>query len=258
MPPKKTSTTGTTTTKKSGSSHASYRDMIKDAILNLKERNGSSRQSIKKYVQANNKIASASTNAFDSQFNKAIKAGVEKGEFLQPKGKFIHRAHFYSHVATVFDTLDTEGRVLTVVVRVFHFSVLIFDGACQLTRRQPGPSGPVKLAKKEAAPKPAAKKTATKAATAKKPAAKKTEKTEKAEKPKTTKKATTTTAKKPVGRPKANTAKPRKASTTAPAVVDKPKVLKTTKSGRVTKTTAKPAEKATKKTTKKAAKETAA
>ncbi|TPR05057.1 HPC2 and ubinuclein domain family protein [Aspergillus niger] len=177
MPPKKTSTTGTT--KKSGSSHASYRDMIKDAILNLKERNGSSRQSIKKYVQANNKIASASTNAFDSQFNKAIKAGVEKGEFLQPKG----------------------------------------------------PSGPVKLAKKEAAPKPAAK---------------------------TTKKATTT-AKKPVGRPKANTAKPRKSSTTAPAVVDKPKVLKTTKSGRVTKTTAKPAEKATKKTTKKAAaKETAA
>ncbi|CAK97126.1 uncharacterized protein An11g10430 [Aspergillus niger] len=163
MPPKKTSTTGTT--KKSGSSHASYRDMIKDAILNLKERNGSSRQSIKKYVQANNKIASASTNAFDSQFNKAIKAGVEKGEFLQPKG----------------------------------------------------PSGPVKLAKKEAAPKPAAKKTATKAATAKKPAAKKTEKTEKAEKaekPKTTKKATTT-AKKPVGRPKANTAKPRKSSTTA-------------------------------------------
>ncbi|GAT28284.1 histone H1 [Aspergillus luchuensis] len=235
MPPKKTSTTGTTTTKKSGSSHASYRDMIKDAILNLKERNGSSRQSIKKYVQANNKIASASTNAFDSQFNKAIKAGVEKGEFLQPK-----------------------GRVLSVAVRVFRFSVLIFDGACQLTRRQPGPSGPVKLAKKEAAPKPAAKKTATKAATAKKPAAKKTEKTEKAEKPKTTKKATTTTAKKPVGRPKANTAKPRKASTTAPAVVDKPKVLKTTKSGRVTKTTAKPAEKATKKTTKKAAKETAA
>lgn len=118
-----------------------------------------SRQSIKKYVQANNKIASASTNAFDSQFNKAIKAGVEKGEFLQPKGKSIRRAHFLpSHVATAFDTPDMEGCVLTAVVRVFHFSVLFFfDGACQLTRRQPGPSGPVKLAKKEAAPKPAAK-----------------------------------------------------------------------------------------------------
>ncbi|PYI14583.1 hypothetical protein BO99DRAFT_394457 [Aspergillus violaceofuscus CBS 115571] len=168
MPPKKATSTGAT--KKSGSSHASYRDMIKDAILNLKERNGSSRQSVKKYVLANNKIAPASQAAFDSQFNKAIKAGVEKGEFTQPKG----------------------------------------------------PSGPVKLAKKEAAPKPAkaSAKTATKKTAAKKSEkaekSDKAEKTEKAEKPKsTTKKATgTTTTKKSVGRPKANTAKPRKASTT--------------------------------------------
>ncbi|KAB8267130.1 histone H1 [Aspergillus flavus] len=201
MPPKKASTGAA---KKTASTHASYRDMIKDAILNLKERNGSSRQSIKKYVLANNKIAPASTNAFDSQFNKAIKAGVEKGEFTQPKG----------------------------------------------------PSGPVKLAKKEAAPKPAAKKSTT-AAKPKKATAtttKKAEKAEKAEKPKTTTKktGTTTTTKKSVGRPKANTAKPRKASTTAPAVVDQPKVIGKTKSGRVTKTTAKPAEKATKKSTKKA------
>jgi histone H1/5 len=196
MPPKKASTAAS---KKTTSGHASYRDMIKDAILNLKERNGSSRQSIKKYVQANNKIATASSNAFDVQFNKAIKVGVEKGEFTQPKG----------------------------------------------------PSGPVKLAKKEAAPKPAAKKTApaTKAAPKKTAAAAK--KTEKTEKPKAaTKKATTT--KKAAGRPKANTAKPRKKSTAAPAVVDKPKVTSTTKSGRVTKTTAKPAEKATKRAAKKA------
>ncbi|GAB1196047.1 hypothetical protein APSETT444_005313 [Aspergillus pseudonomiae] len=199
MPPKKASTGAA---KKTGSTHASYRDMIKDAILNLKERNGSSRQSIKKYVLANNKIAPASTNAFDSQFNKAIKAGVEKGEFTQPKG----------------------------------------------------PSGPVKLAKKEAAPKPAAKKSTTTAKPKKATATttKKAEKADKAEKPKaTTKKTGTTTAKRSVGRPKANTAKPRKASTAAPAVVDQPKVIGKTKSGRVTKTTAKP-EKATKKSTKKA------
>lgn len=191
MPPKKASTGAT---KKTASSHASYRDMIKDAILNLKERNGSSRQSIKKYVLANNKIAFASQAAFDSQFNKAIKAGVEKEEFTQPKG----------------------------------------------------PSGPVKLAKKEPAAKPAAKATTTtKAAAPKKAAAKKTEKAEKPAAKATTRKAGTT--KKAVGRPKANTAKPRKASTAAPAVVDQPKVISTTKSGRVTKTTAKPAEKATKK-----------
>ncbi|KNG85220.1 histone H1 [Aspergillus nomiae NRRL 13137] len=189
-------------------------DMIKDAILNLKERNGSSRQSIKKYVLANNKIAPASTNAFDSQFNKAIKAGVEKGEFTN------------------------QGMLLPVPSNL-------------LPSR---PSGPVKLAKKEAAPKPAAKKSTTTAKPKKATATttKKAEKAEKAEKPKaTTKKTGTTTAKRSVGRPKANTAKPRKASTAAPAVVDQPKVIGKTKSGRVTKTTAKP-EKATKKSTKKA------
>ncbi|KAL3466807.1 linker histone H1 and H5 family-domain-containing protein [Aspergillus heterothallicus] len=157
MPPKKATTTAAKKT--AGPTHASYRDMIKVAILNLKERNGSSRQSIKKYVQANNKLAPASQNAFDSQFNKAIKTGVEKGEFLQPKG----------------------------------------------------PSGPVKLAKKEAPAKPAAKPAAaaaTKAAAPKKTPAKKADK---AEKPKAKK--STAGVKKSVGRPKANTAKPRKTST---------------------------------------------
>jgi histone H1/5 len=196
MPPKRATTTAAKKTA-AGPTHASYRDMIKVAILNLKERNGSSRQSIKKYVLANNKLAPASQNAFDSQFNKAIKSGVEKGEFLQPKG----------------------------------------------------PSGPVKLAKKEAPAKPAPKKPAatTKAAAPKKAAAKKTEK---AEKPKTKK--STAGVKKSVGRPKANTAKPRKTSTAAPAVVDKPKVSTVTKSGRKTTTAAKPAAKVTKKTSKKA------
>ncbi|KAL4866651.1 linker histone H1 and H5 family-domain-containing protein [Aspergillus spectabilis] len=159
MPPKKAAATTAKKAAAAAPTHVSYRDMIKDAILNLKERNGSSRQSIKKYVKANNKLSTASSNAFDSQFNKAIKVGVEKGDFLQPKG----------------------------------------------------PSGPVKLAKKEVAAKPAAKKpaaAATKTAAPKKTAAKKTDK---AEKPKAKK--STAGVKKPAGRPKANTAKPRKAST---------------------------------------------
>ncbi|KAI9772018.1 MAG: hypothetical protein M1840_001306 [Geoglossum simile] len=59
--------------------------MIKEAILNLKERNGSSRQAIKKYIQANNKITATSA-AFDSLFNRNLKAGVTNGDFTQPKG----------------------------------------------------------------------------------------------------------------------------------------------------------------------------
>ncbi|KAI1758878.1 linker histone H1 and H5 family-domain-containing protein [Hypoxylon sp. FL1150] len=58
------------------STHASYQ---------LKERNGSSRQQLKKYVRANNSL-SATDKMFDNLFNKALKAGVDKGVFEQPKG----------------------------------------------------------------------------------------------------------------------------------------------------------------------------
>jgi hypothetical protein len=44
-----------------------------------------SRQSLKKYVKANNTI-NATDNMFDALFNKALKVGVEKGVFEQPKG----------------------------------------------------------------------------------------------------------------------------------------------------------------------------
>ncbi|ERF70725.1 hypothetical protein EPUS_05077 [Endocarpon pusillum Z07020] len=207
--------------------HASYKDMIKEAILNvsqfslrqgasigpllrttapitinmpsfnaLKDRTGSSRQAIKKYVKANNKGLTTATDAqFDVMFNKALKTGVDKGDFTQPKG----------------------------------------------------PSGPVKLAKKEAKPtaakaaapkkepKEAKPKAASPTATTKKAAPKKA-----APKPATTKKAPAT-KKTPAAKPKANTAKPRakktaKQPTTAPAVVDVPTSLTKTKSGRVTKT----------------------
>lgn len=45
-----------------------------------------SRQSLKKYVKANNKLT-ATDSMFDSLFNRALKAGVDKGVFVQPKGK---------------------------------------------------------------------------------------------------------------------------------------------------------------------------
>jgi histone H1/5 len=54
--------------------------------LQLKDRNGSSRQSLKKFVKANNNLGTVSDNMFDSLFNKALKNGVEKGVFAQPKG----------------------------------------------------------------------------------------------------------------------------------------------------------------------------
>lgn len=65
--------------------HVSYQDMITDAIITLKERNGSSRVALKKYIKANYKNV-VDGKLFDSLFNRALKSGVEKGLFAQPKG----------------------------------------------------------------------------------------------------------------------------------------------------------------------------
>jgi len=185
MPPK-AATTKAPAKRAAAPEHPPYKEMIKEAILALKDRNGSSRPALKKYIKANYK--GVDNDRFDSLFNQSLKKGADSNEFSFPKG----------------------------------------------------PSGTVKLVKKEAAPKakPAASattkktttaKTATKSTTAKKPAAKKTA----TAKPKAAaaKKTTTTAAK-----PKANAKKPRKES--APAVVEKPAVLTKTKSGRVSKGTA--------------------
>ncbi|KAF9971267.1 hypothetical protein BGZ75_001949, partial [Mortierella antarctica] len=63
--------------------HPPYKEMIINALVHLKERNGSSRQALKKYISGNYKVGDNS----DVHFNGAIKRGVETGEFTQPKGK---------------------------------------------------------------------------------------------------------------------------------------------------------------------------
>ncbi|GAB7365858.1 hypothetical protein MBLNU230_g7189t1 [Neophaeotheca triangularis] len=86
MAPKKSTAAGATSKPKAAPAHSSYQDMIKEAIINLKERNGSSRQAIKKYVQANNDLSASTENQFTSQFNKALQKGGDSGVFARPKG----------------------------------------------------------------------------------------------------------------------------------------------------------------------------
>ncbi|CDH50226.1 hypothetical protein RO3G_10149 [Lichtheimia corymbifera JMRC:FSU:9682] len=74
---------------KSGSSkktpeHPPYEAMIKAAILSLKERKGSSRPAIKKYILANYKVTSGAH--FDTQIAAAIKRGAAKNVFALPRG----------------------------------------------------------------------------------------------------------------------------------------------------------------------------
>lgn len=75
--------TRTTTNKKPKETKATYNEMIKEAIVSLKEKNGSSRQELKKYVKEHFPVSDIS---FDSRFNLALKRGVANGVFLQPKG----------------------------------------------------------------------------------------------------------------------------------------------------------------------------
>ena len=65
--------------------HPSYREMIGEAIVALKERGGSSRQAILKYVMANYKVGSETTK-INARVKTALKAGVKAGALKQAKG----------------------------------------------------------------------------------------------------------------------------------------------------------------------------
>jgi histone H1/5 len=70
--------------KKAEAEHPPFKEMVEIAIVSLRERNGSSRQAIKKYILSNFTVKeNASTT---SNLNSAIKKGVEAGHFSQPKG----------------------------------------------------------------------------------------------------------------------------------------------------------------------------
>ena len=62
--------------------HLKYIDMIKAAITALKERNGSSRQAIVKFIRANYKNGDSA----DIHVKMALKRGVASGALAQPKG----------------------------------------------------------------------------------------------------------------------------------------------------------------------------
>ncbi|CAB4379652.1 unnamed protein product [Rhizophagus irregularis] len=64
--------------------HPKYEDMIRDAIVALKERQGSSRTAIKKYILNTYKLRdNAVTN---NRLKMAIAKGVDKGTFSFVKG----------------------------------------------------------------------------------------------------------------------------------------------------------------------------
>lgn len=68
-----------------------FTNVFADAIIALKERKGSSRPAIKKYILANYKVTAGSH--FDSQIAAAIKRGQAKNLFNLPKGNYHQHLH---------------------------------------------------------------------------------------------------------------------------------------------------------------------
>ena len=155
--------------------HPPFKDMIKAAIANLKERNGSSRQKITKYILSNYK-GLGDEAAAKRHIKMALETGVSSGALLHTKGVGASGSFKLSKVAKAAPKKKAA------------------------TKKKPAAK---KAAKKPTAKKPKAKK-------AKKPAAKKAKDT-KAKKPKSAKKPKAgkkpaakkpKAAKKPVSKPK--------------------------------------------------------
>lgn len=125
---------------KAPADHPKYIDMVKAAIVALKERNGSSRQAIEKYIKANYKVG----DGVGTHLKLALKRGVEAKVLVQVKGT------------------GASGS--------FKVNKELKEAKPKKSAKKPAAKKPA--AKKPAAKKPAAKKPAAKAA-AKKPAAKK-------------------------------------------------------------------------------------
>ncbi|XP_064610334.1 histone H1-delta-like [Liolophura sinensis] len=145
--------------------HPKYSEMIKAAIANLKERGGSSRQKILKYIMANYKVADEKT--VNTHLKMALKAGVKSNALKQSKG---------TGASGSFRLGESAKKAAPKLKKVKKPKAAKPKSPKKAKSAKP-------KAKKPAAKKPAAKK----AVKPKKPAAKKSPKKVKAAKPKAAK-----------------------------------------------------------------------
>ena len=142
-------TTKKTATKKPAD-HPTFAVMIAAAIAELKERKGSSRQAIEKYIAANYKVGPKYTGPM----KQALKKGVEKGTLVQTKGV---------GASGSFKIAKPEPEKKAAVKKPAAKKTT----TKKVTKKTPTKKAP---AKKTATKKPAAKKAATKKSPAKKAA----------------------------------------------------------------------------------------
>lgn len=152
--------------------HPKYIEMISAAIASLKERNGSSRQAITKYIQANYKVGDLCA----SFVKQALKRGVTSGALVQTKGTGASGSFkLAKKVVEKKKPVAKKPAAKKSTPKKKPAAKKTATPKKKAASKAKKPSSAKKAAKKPAAKKPAAKKPAKKAA-AKKPAAKKTPK----------------------------------------------------------------------------------
>ena len=181
-------------TPKTPADHPKYEEMIKTAIRTLKERNGSSRQAIEKYIKANYNVGDAAAQ----HIKTALKKGASKGTLLQTKG--VGASGSFKLPKEEKKPLKKPAAPSKKPVAKAKKPAAAKKTATKkpAAKKQASPkkkTSPTKkdAAKKPAVKKPAAKKTATKP---KSPAAKKSATKKEVKKPTAPKKKTTVTKKK--------------------------------------------------------------
>ena len=149
--------------------HPKYIEMITAAIVALKDRTGSSRQAIVKYIKANYKVG----DNCDTHVKMALKRGVASGTLAQPKGTGASGSFKVVKKAEPKKKAAPKKKATPKKKPAAKKPAAKKTSAKKSTpKKKKAPAKKAGSAKKAAAKKPAAKKAAKKPA-AKKPAAKK-------------------------------------------------------------------------------------
>ena len=144
--------------------HPSYREMISSALGAMKERKGTSRQKIQKFIAETYKLELSASN---SHLKRALTSGVTKGAFLQTTGKGASGSFKLAPMPAAGPKKRTKKVAKKPAVKK------------TAAKKRVKKCAPKKAAKKPAAKKRPAKKCAPKKAASKKAASKKKKVTKK-------------------------------------------------------------------------------
>lgn len=141
--------------------HPKYIEMILNGITSLKDKKGSSRVAILKFISTEYKVGD-NPNAVNNQLKLALKKGVADGVLTQVKGSGASGSFKVAKSAPKLKSPKKKAAKKVVKPKVAKKAGVKKPAAKKATKKPAAKKSPKKAAKKPAAKKPAAKKPAAK------------------------------------------------------------------------------------------------